>query len=55
MTFDNWFPQPAFGRFLDQALKLPYVAPGAVDEIIETVLIKPGQAVTPYLPEPTNG
>ncbi len=25
MTFDNWFTQPAFCRFLDQTLKLPYV------------------------------
>ena len=25
MTFDNWFTQPAFYRFLDQTLKLPYV------------------------------
>lgn len=25
VTFDNWFTQPAFCRFLDQDLKLPYV------------------------------
>jgi len=25
VTFDNWFTQPAFGRFLDQTLQLPYV------------------------------
>lgn len=25
VTFDNWFTQPAFCRFLDQRLKLPYV------------------------------
>ncbi len=25
VTFDNWFTQPAFCRFLDQTLKLPYV------------------------------
>ncbi len=25
VTFDNWFTQPAFGRFLDQQLKLAYV------------------------------
>jgi len=25
LTFDNWFTQPAFCRFLDQILKLPYV------------------------------
>jgi hypothetical protein len=25
VTFDNWFTQPAFCRYLDQALKLPYV------------------------------
>jgi hypothetical protein len=25
VTFDNWFTQPAFCRFLDHTLKLPYV------------------------------
>jgi hypothetical protein len=25
VTFDNWFTQPTFCRFLDQTLKLPYV------------------------------
>lgn len=25
VTFDNWFTQPAFCRFLDQTFKLPYV------------------------------
>ena len=25
VTFDNWFTQPAFCRFLDQTLKLPFV------------------------------
>lgn len=25
VTFDNWFTQPAFCRFLDQTLKVPYV------------------------------
>jgi len=25
VTFDNWFTQPAFCRYLDQTLKLPYV------------------------------
>lgn len=25
VTFDNWFTQPAFCRFLDQTLQLPYV------------------------------
>jgi len=25
VTFDNWFTQPAFCRFLDQTLRLPYV------------------------------
>jgi hypothetical protein len=25
VTFDNWFTQPAFCRYLDQILKLPYV------------------------------
>ncbi|MGQ9494394.1 MAG: hypothetical protein ACUVR2_11655 [Anaerolineae bacterium] len=25
MIFDDWYTQPAFCRFLDQALGLPYV------------------------------
>ena len=25
VTFDSWFTQPAFCRYLDQTLKLPYV------------------------------
>jgi hypothetical protein len=25
VTFDNWFTQPAFCRFIDQTLHLPYV------------------------------
>ncbi len=30
VTFDSWFTQPAFCRFLDQELKLPYV--GTLDD-----------------------
>jgi hypothetical protein len=30
VTFDNWFTQPAFCRFLDQTLQLPYVGTLAV-------------------------
>ena len=40
MTFDNWFTQPAFCRFLDQTLKLPYV--GTLAET-DKVNLKTGQ------------
>jgi len=36
VTFDNWFTQPAFCRFLDQTLKLPYV--GTLAESDELLL-----------------
>jgi hypothetical protein len=36
VTFDNWYTQPAFCRFLDQELKLPYV--GTLAESNEVVL-----------------
>ena len=39
-TFDNWFTQPAFCRFLDQTLKLPYV--GTLAES-DKVNLKTGQ------------
>jgi hypothetical protein len=32
VTFDNWYTQPAFCRFLDQELKLPYVGTLAEDD-----------------------
>jgi hypothetical protein len=32
VTFDNWYTQPAFCRFLDQELKLPYVGTLASDD-----------------------
>ena len=35
VTFDNWYTQPAFCRFLDQELQLPYVGTlAAGDEVI---------------------
>ena len=40
VTFDNWFTQPAFCRFLDQTLKLPYV--GTLAET-DKVNLKSGQ------------
>jgi len=41
VTFDNWFTQPAFCRFLDQTLKLPYV--GTLAET-DKVNLKTGQS-----------
>ena len=32
LTFDNWYPQPAFCRFLHRTLALPYVGTLAEDE-----------------------
>ena len=32
VTFDNWYTQPAFCRFLDKELKLPYVGTLASDD-----------------------
>jgi len=32
VTFDNWYTQPAFCRFLDQELQLPYVGTLAEDD-----------------------
>jgi hypothetical protein len=40
VTFDNWFTQPAFCRFLDETLKLPYV--GTLAET-DKVNLKNGQ------------
>lgn len=40
VTFDNWFTQPAFCRFLDQTLHLPYVGTLADDD---KVTLKTGQ------------
>jgi hypothetical protein len=36
VTFDNWYTQPAFCRYLDNELSLPYV--GALSESNEVVL-----------------
>jgi hypothetical protein len=41
VTFDNWFTQPAFCRFLDQTLHLPYV--GTLAET-DKVNLKTGKA-----------
>jgi hypothetical protein len=35
VTFDSWYTQPAFCRFLDQELKLPYVGTLASDEWVQ--------------------
>jgi len=40
VTFDNWYTQPAFCRFLDQALQLPYVGTLADDN---QVVLKRGK------------
>ena len=40
VTFDNWFTQPAFCRFLDQTLGLPYVGTLAGDNKVN---LKAGQ------------
>ena len=40
VTFDNWFTQPAFCRFLDQTLGLPYVGTLADDDKVN---LKAGQ------------
>ena len=40
VTFDNWFTQPAFCRFLDQTLRLPYVGTLAGDDKVN---LKAGQ------------
>jgi hypothetical protein len=41
VTFDNWFTQPAFCRFLDQDLKLPYVGTLAGSD---KLILQAGQA-----------
>jgi hypothetical protein len=40
VTFDNWYTQPAFCRFLDKELDLPYVGTLANDDV---VILKSGQ------------
>jgi DDE superfamily endonuclease len=40
VTFDNWYTQPAFCRFLDQDLRLPYVGTLAADD---QVILKRGR------------
>ena len=34
VTFDNWYTQPAFCRFLDKTLKVPYVGTLASDDLV---------------------
>jgi hypothetical protein len=34
VTFDNWYTQPAFCRFLDKTLKVPYVGTLADDDLV---------------------
>lgn len=34
VTFDNWYTQPAFCRFLDKTLKVPYVGTLASDNLL---------------------
>jgi hypothetical protein len=34
VTFDNWYTQPAFCRFLDKTLKVPYVGTLASDNLV---------------------
>jgi hypothetical protein len=40
VTFDNWYTQPAFCRFLDKTLKIPYVGTLASDNLLT---LKTGQ------------
>ena len=40
VTFDNWYTQPAFCRFLDKTLKIPYVGTLASDNLLA---LKTGQ------------
>jgi hypothetical protein len=40
VTFDNWYTQPAFCRFVDKTLKVPYVGTLASDNL---VVLKQGQ------------
>lgn len=40
VTFDNWYTQPAFCRFLNKTLKLPYVGTLASDDL---VILKDGR------------
>ena len=34
VTFDNWYTQPAFCRFVDQTLKVPYVGTLAAADLV---------------------
>jgi len=34
VTFDNWYTQPAFCRFLDKTLKIPYVGTLSSDDLV---------------------
>lgn len=46
ITFDNWYTQPAFCRFLDQTLRLPYV--GTVAESDQVRLVSGGQSLKAF-------
>ena len=48
VTFDNWYTQPAFCRFLDKELGLPYVGTLANDDV---VILKSGQETLESLAE----
>jgi hypothetical protein len=46
ITFDNWYTQPAFCRFLDQTLRLPYV--GTIAESDQVSLVSGGQSLKAF-------
>jgi hypothetical protein len=48
VTFDNWYTQPAFCRYLDQELELPYVGTLAGDD---QVILKRGRLTLKELAE----
>ena len=52
VTFDNWFTQPAFCRFLDQTLQLPYV--GTLWRSTDKVNLKTGQETLQTSPPNSN-
>jgi hypothetical protein len=49
VTFDNWYTQPGFCRYLDQTLPLPYVGTLADDD---QVLLKSGPQRLEQFAEP---
>ena len=46
ITFDNWYTQPAFCRFLDRTLQIPYVGTVAGDD--QVLLVDGAQAVDAF-------